>query len=627
MNKLVEKLKSKIKNIESITLQGKNKDGEFDKIEIRTQVQGGGWNYFKLEKYNGSNISNETISPEFFLLRFEEMIDDFKEAKVKLGTSTFSARNTASGWIITAEQGKKAEVIKVSAGARNAKKIVEKLKTKQEEISSIVFSHKVKGTDFDKVEIKPVVIGGGWKYFQVEKYKGDKFTDDTVAPELFFFSLEDLLENFLEMTAFVKNSKIVAKVTNGEWIISEVGIKAEVKKEDGSVAKGDGAEKFITKLRERSQNLISITLSRKTKTGEFDKIKIRPIGSSGRWSYFQLEKYEGNRVSHDSISPELFFFRLEGLMDDFLEVNVALVDSEILATCGGRGWSFVVKEEAVETKRVVNHDHNKKKDRIIESGDEVPALIDLGVFDENYNLIQDKSNKLTQINNFLAKVDETFKEMSTTNQKAFTIADFGSGKAYLTFLLYYYFKEIKNKKVKIIGYDIKEDVVNQCNATASKYGYDGLTFVLGDAKKKLPKPEYLDMVVTLHACDTLTDYALEYAIENKARFIFSVPCCQHEINGQIKKNGSDFDIFMKHGLIKERFSALLTDASRISMLEDANYSVDVHEVAGFDITPKNLMIRAVRKTRGGAAPESKGKAQKLLSKYGLKQKLAELLKK
>ena len=268
---------------------------------------------------------------------------------------------------------------------------------------------------------------------------------------------------------------------------------------------------------------------------------------------------------------------------------------------------------------------DRKKQYLFENGSQVPAFVELGIFDSNFNLIKAMTPKFIQINNFMGKIDEVFKEMTSTKEKPFQIIDFGSGKAYLTFFLYHYFKNNKNRNVKITGYDIKADVVENCNALAKKYAYENLKFEVSDAKQKLPKPAFLDMVVALHACDTLTDHAIAFAIENKAKYIFSVPCCQHELQQQIKSADKDFDIFMKHGLIKERFSALLTDAVRISLLEDAGYKVDVLEVAGFDVTPKNLMIRAVRKDSKWGVKEDKGIGRSVLEKHDLKQKLAELL--
>ncbi|MBR7165104.1 MAG: SAM-dependent methyltransferase, partial [Clostridia bacterium] len=172
------------------------------------------------------------------------------------------------------------------------------------------------------------------------------------------------------------------------------------------------------------------------------------------------------------------------------------------------------------------------------------------------------------------------------------VLDFGCGKSYLTFFVYYYFAILKKKRVRIIGYDLKEDVVAHCNALAKKYGYHGLSFVVADVTRDVLTHEAIDFVISLHACDVATDFALNYALERDVPYIFSVPCCQHEINSAIKKGGGDLDLFLEHGLLKERMSALLTDAIRAQVLESEGYRVDVLEFVDFAHSPKNIMLRA-----------------------------------
>ncbi|MBP3539362.1 MAG: SAM-dependent methyltransferase, partial [Oscillospiraceae bacterium] len=190
--------------------------------------------------------------------------------------------------------------------------------------------------------------------------------------------------------------------------------------------------------------------------------------------------------------------------------------------------------------------------------------------------------------------------------------------------LYYYFTVKRGMNAKIIGYDLKEDVVEHCNAVAQKYGYDGLRFVHADVTRDVLYDEPIDMIVTLHACDTATDYALHYALKKRAKYIFSVPCCQHEVNKTIKKGG-ELDIFMSHGIIKERMSALLTDAVRAAVLEDMGYKVDMIEFIDFEHSPKNLMIRAAA---NGAKGERRIKsARAMADKYGFRHTLLELVEK
>ncbi|MBQ1235363.1 MAG: SAM-dependent methyltransferase, partial [Oscillospiraceae bacterium] len=194
--------------------------------------------------------------------------------------------------------------------------------------------------------------------------------------------------------------------------------------------------------------------------------------------------------------------------------------------------------------------------------------------------------------------------------------------SYLTFILYYYFAEKLKMKTRIIGYDLKKDVVENCEAIARSYGYDGLSFQLADVTKDKLADTHIDMVVTLHACDVATDYALAYAVNRGVKHIFSVPCCQHEINSSIRKGG-ELDILLEYGIIKERVSALLTDSIRAAVLEERGYTVDMIEFIDFEHSPKNLMIRA--KHSGKHREGGRAKAEELRDKYGFKQTLLELV--
>ena len=228
-------------------------------------------------------------------------------------------------------------------------------------------------------------------------------------------------------------------------------------------------------------------------------------------------------------------------------------------------------------------------------------------------------DKFKQINRFVEILDDQFK--SYTND-SITILDFGCGKSYLTFIVYYYFSVLKQVDVKIIGYDLKADVVKNCNQLAQKYGYKNLQFVVADVSKDKLADEYIDCVISLHACDTATDYALHYAIAHNVKYIFSVPCCQHEINLSIK-SGGELDCLLKYGLIKERASALLTDAIRGMLLEDCGYSVDMIEFVDFAHSPKNIMIRACKCKR--PTEKNRKQIQLLMEKYQFDQTLYRLL--
>lgn len=216
-------------------------------------------------------------------------------------------------------------------------------------------------------------------------------------------------------------------------------------------------------------------------------------------------------------------------------------------------------------------------------------MIDLGVMTPEGSIVKAKSDKFRQINRFLEYIEDVLPYLD--RQKELNILDFGCGKSYLTFAMYYYLKILKGYQISIIGLDLKQDVIEECNRLSEKYGYDKLHFLVGDIAS-YQGSRHIDVVVTLHACDTATDYALYQAVSWGADVILSVPCCQHELNRQIRN-----DVLapvLKHGIIKERMSALITDALRAGLLETKGYQVQLLEFIDMEHTPKNIMIRAVR---------------------------------
>ena len=379
-------------------------------------------------------------------------------------------------------------------------------------------------------------------------------------------------------------------------------------------------EKAIDEIVSKSEKLIKIVCSGSLDS-EYNKVVFRRIEKDR----FLSEKYTRDKVFHETIEPDEIEKCLKTrIFGEFKQYDVMFTDGGLIILTNKKG-TVTVKENKVKT--VMDAVHNRKKNYIFTEGEDIPALKDLGVFTKENKIAAAKSEKFKQINRFIEIVDDVFRKNPINEGESFNVLDFGCGKSYLTFLLYYYLSVKRKLNVKITGYDLKADVVKKCNELADKYGYNGLKFIVADVKEDKLSDEKIDMIVTLHACDTATDYALDFAVEKEVKYIFSVPCCQHEINAEIRKGG-DFDIMLEHGLIKERFSALLTDAIRVKALENAGYSVDCLEFVGFDASPKNLMIRASLVMKEDAAEREKQneKLECLLDKYGASQTLLGLMK-
>lgn len=355
----------------------------------------------------------------------------------------------------------------------------------------------------------------------------------------------------------------------------------------------------------------------KNKAYEYSKITARPFKSK-KGLMWQLEKTKGSQVFHENMTEGEFLLWLsqEG-RETFRQVCLTAEGTTVHYTV------FPDKTKRKETGnslKVKEQSHNKEKAYILKQGENIPALVDLGVFSKELTIVKSKYDKFKQINRFIEIIDDAFGKL---NKDEITILDFGCGKSYLTFIVYYYFTEIKKVKAKVIGYDLKEDVVKNCNEIAKRYGYENLKFYVNDVTKGELYEGKVDMVITLHACDIATDFALYHAIENSVPHIFSVPCCQHEICSSIGKGG-DFDLLLSHGLIKERFSALLTDSIRAEILKECGYEVDIIEFVDFAHSPKNLMLRCKLKKK--KEPDNE-KIRVLSQKYGFKQKLFELIEK
>ena len=356
----------------------------------------------------------------------------------------------------------------------------------------------------------------------------------------------------------------------------------------------------------------------KTKSEEYKKINII-LKNKG----YQVEKYTEKQVFHENISENELLLKCDELISDhYKQVNAFSDSKEYIVLISKKGSCSLKKNEIKKSDTVkLPEGHNRKKQYILLEGKVIEPLVDMGVFTKEGKVVNSMYDKYRQINRFIELIDD---EVKNFNKEELNIIDFGCGKSYLTFIVYYYLTEVRKIKANIIGLDLKADVIKKCNEAAKKYGYDGLKFELGDING-YKTPFDVDMVITLHACDMATDFALYNAINWNAKMIFSVPCCQHELNAQL--NTENYKILSNYGIIKERFSALATDAIRANMLEYCGYKTQLLEFVDLSHTPKNILIRATKK---GSAPKAYkdaklNEAESLMKEFNFDQCLYRLI--
>lgn len=367
-------------------------------------------------------------------------------------------------------------------------------------------------------------------------------------------------------------------------------------------------EKMDTAIRELFEetvnaDLISIIISNSSDKEKISKIKIRPVLIK-EGLRFQASEYIGVKVFHTNYTGESLLDKMPDWFSGLFRQAEILTEMGKATVLISKKGTVTINNKIVRTKKPEKAPeecagaglpqkesllHNKKKNYILQEGIPLPFLIDLGVMTEEGSVIKAKSDKFRQINRFLEYIEDILPYLE--RDRELTIIDFGCGKSYLTFAMYYYLKVLKGYQIQVVGLDLKADVIAECGLLSEKYGYDKLHFLVGDIASYTGSSS-VDMVVTLHACDTATDHALYKAVTWGAKVILSVPCCQHELNKQI--TGDTLRPIFKYGIIRERMAALITDALRADLLETKGYRVQLLEFIDMEHTPKNILIRAVK---------------------------------
>lgn len=374
-----------------------------------------------------------------------------------------------------------------------------------------------------------------------------------------------------------------------------------------------------------NETLIRVILSNPSSKDGVIKICARPM-LKNKSLLFQIEEYTKTQVFHKNLTAGDAGSYLTGKLFSDTSSQTASFKNALVETQSFTANVLVSKKGTITIKKKMNASakqpkislsHNRKKKYILEEGIPVPFLIDLGVMTQNGNIINAHYDKFRQINRFLEYIEDILPSLPTGRE--LRILDFGCGKSYLTFAIYYYLKVLKGYPVRITGLDLKEDVIRHCNELAVKYGYDKLEFLCGDIAY-YDGCSQVDMVVTLHACDTATDYALAKAVGWGAKVILSVPCCQHELNKQMKNDL--LSPVLHYGILKERMAALITDGLRAQILEANGYRTQILEFIDMAHTPKNLLIRAVY---NGHCADNKAQINELLAAFDINPTLYRLL--
>lgn len=348
--------------------------------------------------------------------------------------------------------------------------------------------------------------------------------------------------------------------------------------------------------------------------------KYKKIVLENKINHYMVNSYTNRQSFTANIDESAVLDTICDYINNFKQINIFSTEFEYMIKISKADKVFLTKTKSNNyNKPTLNN--NREKNYILKENEIIEPLIDMGIFTKDGKIVKSMYDKYRQINRFIELIDDYIKN---NNIKSINIVDFGCGKSYLTFVVYYYFRYIKNIDITMVGLDLKEDVIRKCNDTAKKYGYSSLRLEIGDINGYKPQMD-VDMIITLHACDIATDYALFNAINWNVKMIFSVPCCQHEVNKQISSN--KLPIITRYGLIKERISSDFTDIIRCNLLKAMSYNVEMIEFVAFDDTPKNILIRAnLTKIPLNIRKQYLKEVLDLQNMFSFKQKLYFLLK-
>lgn len=341
--------------------------------------------------------------------------------------------------------------------------------------------------------------------------------------------------------------------------------------------------------------LLGATVSkRRCKSHPYARVTLRPVELKGRLHY-QAAYQADNKVLHENLLPEQASeLILELLQHTFRQALLCTAQADYQVLVSKKGDINILRQPPSRSQAEVSLEHNRAKRYILQEGTPYPFLVELGVMNSSGKVLAKRYHKFRQLNKYLEVVEDCLPYLKQRPDAPLRIVDFGSGKAYLTFALYHYLVEHLGLSVRITGLDLKEDVVQFCNETARKLGYGQLEFICGDIRGFQAEGP-VDLVVSLHACDTATDYALAQGVRWGAQVILAVPCCQQEVLPQLET--ATHPVLLQHGVLKERVAALLTDAARGKLLETQGYTVQIMEFIDLEHTPKNLLIRAFKEGR------------------------------